>query len=226
MMFLFDIDGTLVLTGGAGARALDRAFHELLGIERAMDGIAPDGKTDPLIVLEVFAARLGRAPSSEESDRVLGAYLRHLETEVLRADRYRIMPGALTALNLLEGQNLPVGLATGNLEQGARIKLERGGLWHRFPFGGFASDSTDRRELVARAIARGEAYAGRRVSPRDVFVVGDTPRDVDAAHGCGATAIAVATGSHSLSTLRTCGADVVMETLEEFPGWLAKISPP
>src|SRR5262249_60876881 len=116
---------------------------------------------------------------------------------------------------------LPVGLAAGTVERGAAIKLARGDLWRRFPFGGYGSDAADRAALVARAIARGEAHARRAFARKDVVIIGDTPRDVAAAHANGAVAWAVATGPHRSDALRAAGADVVMETLGEMPARLA-----
>ncbi len=220
MLFLFDIDGTLVGTAGAGLRALDRAFGELHGVAGGMRGIAADGKTDPLIVEEMFHAHLGRAPTDGEVDALIGRYLEHLAGEVARTERYTIYPGVVAALDLLSRRELTLGLATGNVERGAAIKLTRGDLWRRFPFGGYGSDAVDRAELVARAIARGEAHAGRTFARPEVIVIGDTPRDVAAAHANGAVAWAVATGPHRPDALRAAGAEVVMETLEELPGYL------
>jgi phosphoglycolate phosphatase-like HAD superfamily hydrolase len=218
-LFLFDIDGTLVLTGGAGLRSLDRAVHELCGVPGACAGIRADGKTDPGIIVEIFAA-LGRAGREGEAEAILERYLEHLAAEVAQSDRYQIMPGVHAAIDLLEARGAVVGLATGNVERGAAIKLSRGDLWRRFPFGGFGSDSHHRGELVARAITRAEAHAARRFDRRDIWVIGDTPRDVAAAHACGAMAIGVATGSHRAHALAASGAEVVWETLEELPGWL------
>lgn len=220
VLFLFDIDGTLVLTGGAGLRALERACRELHGVTGMTEGMKADGKTDPLIVEEIFHERFGRLPRAEELTALLDKYLEFLEDEVARTDRYRIMPGVERALQVLESRGEPIGLATGNVEPGARIKLVRGDLWRRFAFGGYGSDSGDRAALVARAIERGETHAGRTFARREVVVIGDTPRDVAAARACGAVAVAVATGPHRVDALRGTGADVVMETLEELPGWL------
>jgi phosphoglycolate phosphatase-like HAD superfamily hydrolase len=217
-LFLFDIDGTLVLTHGAGLRALDRAVLELCGVSGACAGIRADGKTDPAIVLEIFAT-LGRQGRAGEAEEILERYLEHLAEEVARS-RYQVMPAVYETLDLLEARGAVLGLATGNIERGAEIKLRRGDLWRRFPFGGYGSDSHDRAALVARAIGRAEERTGRRFERRDVWVIGDTPRDVAAAHACGVMAIGVATGSHRPDALARSGADVVWETLESLPGWL------
>src|SRR5262245_370001 len=176
MLVLFDIDGTLILTAGAGVRALDRACFELLGVEKGMSGVKADGKTDPIIIGEIFQSRVGRSATPQEIDAVLDRYIPYLAEEVA-ATRYTVMPGVEQALALLEGAGATVGLATGNIRRGAQIKLERGDLWRRFPFGGYACDSADRTELVAHGIARGHAHAGRPFARAETWVIGDTPRD-------------------------------------------------
>ena len=223
VLFLFDIDGTLVLTGGAGIKALDRAFAQVFALKGACTHYKPGGMTDPIIIEEITTTHLGRGPTPAETVAVLEAYVGFLAEEVARSARYQIMPGVMGALDLLAGRGATVGLATGNVEAGARIKLERGDLWRRFPFGGYGSDAADRGLLVRRAIERGEAHAGRPFAGHEVVVIGDTPRDVAAAHACGALAIGVATGPDSSEVLRAAGAEVTFETLEELPAWLAAL---
>jgi phosphoglycolate phosphatase-like HAD superfamily hydrolase len=225
VLFLFDIDGTILLSGGAGLRALELAFQDLHGMPGAMDGIPPDGKTDPFIVQEIFQHRLGRAPSRQETETLLRTYTGHLQREVGDSRQFRVMPGVAPALDLLEDRGATIGLATGNIEDGARIKLEHCRLWERFAFGGYASDAAERSEVVACAIRRGERHAGRTFAQKEIFVIGDTPRDVAAAHACGAVALGVATGPHPIANLVAAGADAVFATLEEFPAWLAGLIP-
>jgi phosphoglycolate phosphatase-like HAD superfamily hydrolase len=218
-VYLFDIDGTLVLSGGAGKRALERVFAARYGLGEAMAGIAPNGRTDPWIVTEMFR-RLGRVPEVQEIALVLADYELALAEEVARSEGYRLMPSARELLDRLRGR-ATLGLATGNTAQGARIKLARGGLWDYFtgkdgaPIGGFGSDSADRTDLVRRGIARASAHLGRALAPEEVLVVGDTPHDVVAAHAAGVRAAAVTTGGHSVAELAACGADQVFETLAE-----------
>jgi HAD superfamily hydrolase (TIGR01549 family) len=213
MLVLFDIDGTLIRTGGAGLRALERAAAEL-GMERACAGIRLAGATDPIIVEEMFTRRQGRTPRAEETAALLARYLVFLEEEIAATTEYRVLRGVETSLDLLETRGAAVGLATGNVERGAEIKLRRGSLWHRFAFGGYGSDAAERARLVAAAIAK----AGRKHD--EVVVIGDTERDVAAAHACGARAIGVATGPCTTDDLAAAGADWVMATLDELPGWL------
>jgi phosphoglycolate phosphatase-like HAD superfamily hydrolase len=221
MLFLFDIDGTLIKTGGAGLAALDRAAAELLGVERAMAGLSAAGKTDPLLVDEIFARHVGRAPTEAETVALLERYLVFLAEEVARTAGYQVLPGVAAALDLLEALAATVGLATGNVERGAEIKLVRGDLWRRFPFGGYGSDAADRARLVAHAIRRAERHAGRAFER--IYVIGDTERDVAAAHACGAAAIGVATGPRSSAQLRAAGSDFTLETLDELPALLASM---
>ena len=218
MLFFFDIDGTLIGGDGPGRRSFDRACLEVLGVKGALDGLKLDGMTDPLILEHVYATHLERGPEPGEVGRVLTAYVRLLEDE-MRSCRYHVKPAVEETLAALEARGATLGLATGNLAESARIKLERGRLWHRFPFGGFGSDARDRAELVRVAIARGKARAGRDFARDEIFVVGDTPKDVAAAHAAGARAIAVATGGHAIEELRACGADEVYATLGDKSDW-------
>jgi phosphoglycolate phosphatase len=219
MLYLFDIDGTLIGGDGSGRRAFDRACLDCLGIAGALDHVLLDGMTDPLILDSVFAHHHGRAPTPDEARSILDAYVRYLETEVA-AGLYHVKPAVHETLDHLERGGAVVGLATGNLEAGARIKLRRGDLWRRFAFGGFGSDSADRSELVRVAITRGCERAGRRFVRDEIFVVGDTPRDVAAAHAAGARAVAIATGRFTVDELAAAGADAAHPTMAE---WLATI---
>ena len=173
--------------------------------------------TDPLILHSAFHQHAGRQPTAAESDQIFASYIQYLQDEVA-VGLYHVKPAVPETLEFLEARGECIGLATGNLEAGARIKLQRGDLWRRFPFGGFGSDAADRAELVRVAIRRGEARLGRSLGREEVVVIGDTPRDVAAAHAAGAQAVAVATGGHSLDELRACGAEKVYPTLAE---WLA-----
>jgi phosphoglycolate phosphatase-like HAD superfamily hydrolase len=226
MLFLFDIDGTLIKTGGAGLLAFERATQEILGVDGGLTGMSAAGQTDPYLVEQVFQRKAGRGATAAEIERFLERYLAHLPT-FLVAQTYQVLPGVHAALDDLETRPVHIGLATGNIERGAEIKLSHGDLWRRFRFGGYGSDSLHRAELVARAIERGERHAGRTFDRRrEVVVIGDTPKDVAAAHACGVPAIGVATGppAYTTAALRAAGADWVMETLEELPAWTARFS--
>jgi phosphoglycolate phosphatase-like HAD superfamily hydrolase len=211
-LYLFDIDGTLLLSGGAGKRALERVFQDRYGVADAMDGISPNGLTDPIIVERMFE-KLGRAAEAAEIASLIAAYEAILEAEVATSTRFRLMPAARETVEALASRGAALGLATGNTEAGARIKMQRAGLWKHFRCGGYGSDSRERSRLVAVAIERANECFGRRFE--DVLVIGDTPFDVHAARACGARCVAVATGGHSEESLRAAGADEVYPSLAE-----------
>jgi phosphoglycolate phosphatase-like HAD superfamily hydrolase len=214
-LFLFDIDGTLLLSGGAGARALDRAFLDELGIADAMAGIHPGGKTDPALLDEVCLRFRGRPAAPDEAQRVLARYVGYLEDEVARSPSYRLMPWVIETLDRLSACGDVLGLATGNIEAGARIKLRRAGLSERFGFGGFGCDSPLRAELVACAYERGQRQAGRRFGTDETYVVGDTPLDIAAARAVGVRAVAVATGAVARDALAAHTPDLLLDDLSE-----------
>jgi phosphoglycolate phosphatase-like HAD superfamily hydrolase len=220
-LLLFDIDGTLISTGGAGIRALNRAFLKILAVDGAMEGILPHGKTDPAIIREIFAARQ-LAPdrssngSADTTSLLLDTYLTFLRDEVLQSTSYKVLPGISRFLTEFHGRSdLGMGLATGNVEKGARIKLDRGGLNHYFNFGGFGSDSESRTELVRHAAEEGMRRCGCRVEPHDVFVIGDTPRDIEAGREAGFRSVGVATSRYSVSALNDAGADLAVADFEQ-----------
>jgi len=216
-LLLFDIDQTLVNTGGAGIHALDRACKKLLAIDNAMDGIRPHGKTDPAIAREILRVRLGATSDVEaQIQSILEAYLSFLEDEVQTSAKYRVLPGIVSLLDEIAARpDMILGLATGNIELGARIKLERGKLNRYFALGGFGSDSEDRTELVRKAAAKAAYNNGSSFPASDVFVIGDTPLDVDAGKRAGFKTVGVATGSYSVDQLLAAGADIAVADLEQ-----------
>jgi|HubBroStandDraft_1064217.scaffolds.fasta_scaffold359641_2 phosphoglycolate phosphatase len=221
MLYLFDIDGTLIHCGGAGRRALEQACAPFLG-EAALTNIRLDGMTDPLILAEAFTARLGRGPSPQESAEVAARYRLLLEAETRPEGTVAKLPHVDQTLAALKQRGALLGLATGNWSAGARIKLERVGLWSQFLLGGYGSDSAERAELVRVARCRGEQHLGRALHRDEVFVIGDTPRDIAAAHAAGTRSVGVATGAYSVAELQEHGADVACADLSE---WLACWSP-
>ena len=214
-LLLFDIDGTLILSGGAGIRALNRAFCQVVDIVNALDGIRLHGKTDPAIVREVFTA-LGRSEQTHAHlEEILEIYLSLLPEEVGRSNDYTVLPGILRFLDDFRSHaNLAFGLATGNLERGARIKLDRGNLNSYFSFGGFGSDSENRTDLVVHAAEDGMRFIGERIDPSDIFVIGDTPRDVEAGREAGFRTIAVATGLYTGDELESADPDLIVADLD------------
>jgi phosphoglycolate phosphatase len=220
-LLLFDVDGTLILSGGAGARSVNRAFQLLFGVPDAMAECKPDGKTDPAIFREVARTHLGRDLSAAESESVARVYVAALEEEVPRSAGYRVMPGVPPLLEALQRDPCCfLGLATGNLEAGARIKLRRPGLDRFFAFGGYGSDDEDRPRMLQVAIRRGSHAARRDFPPEDIVVIGDTPHDIAAARAVGVRSVAVATGSSAPAALARHGPDHVLEDLSSIEAFL------
>ena len=211
ILYLFDIDGTLLHAHGSGRGAFDQVMAEHHGVADASIGIRYGGKTDPAIVDEIFAARLGRAPTSGERAAFLDAYVPRLRVR-LEAQGVVVLDGVVEALAYLAPRG-PLGLATGNIRAGAEAKLAAAGLSAWFAFGGYGCDSAVRAELVARAIERGREMA----AADEVVVVGDTIHDIAAARACGALVCAVATGTDPSEALRH--ADGVLATMRELPAW-------
>jgi phosphoglycolate phosphatase len=217
---LFDIDGTLISTGGAGARSWRHAFDVLYGIPADIGEFTDAGMTDPTVAKLTFTAAVGHEPSARELATVMAAYLDRLPYEVEHSERYRVLTGAEELLPRLgQREGVLLGITSGAVEAAAHIKLARAGFNRYFPFGGYGSDSPDRVELTQRAIERGGLLLGEEIDPAAVFVVGDTPKDVSAAHGAGCVAVATATGHYSREELEATGAEYVLDSLlQPFPG--------
>lgn len=214
---LFDIDGTLVLTGRAGLRGMNAAFSRLYGSIEALEGIPVAGRTDRAIVSDALRAA-GLAVTSDEILRLRDAYIADLQVEIGKPvpDFSGVLPGVGALLDELDADpEVSVGLLTGNFEAGARIKLGHFDLWSRFPFGAFGDDHDDRNALVPIALSRARAAGIAEPPPDRVVVIGDTPLDIACARAHGARAVAVATGSYTRDQLREAGADVVVETLSD-----------
>jgi phosphoglycolate phosphatase len=221
---VFDIDGTLITTGGAGARAWGLAFKELHDVAASIEDHTEAGMPDHEVVRVTFLQVIGREPAERELTAITERYLHHLPATVAESRRYRVLPGVPTTLERLCSTGYLVGLTTGNIKTAAHLKLKRGGLNRYFSFGGYGSDSPDRGELTRTAIERAGRLLGRRLDPQTVLVVGDTPRDVEAAHVAGAVAVAVASGHFSEDELRATGAEFVLPSLEaSFPVPEAKV---
>jgi phosphoglycolate phosphatase len=210
---LFDIDGTLITTGGAGAVAWRRAFEDLYGLPADIGAFTDNGMTDPEVGWRTFAAVFGREPAPLELTRVLAKRLEHLPAAVAESPGYRVLPGVEELLPRLAAEGHLLGLTTGGTDSAAHIKLARANLARWFTFGGYGSDSTDRTVLTAKAIERAAALIGGPLAR--VLVVGDTPLDVSAARGAGATSVAVASGHYGVDELRSAGADHVLTSLDE-----------
>lgn len=222
-LVLFDIDGTLIDSGGAGTRSLDLAFKELFSIDNAFEGISMAGKTDIQIMKEGIVRH--NLPSGNGIlPEIINAYIKNLFIEI-NNDKKHVKPGIKEALKMLISENgdYQLGLLTGNIEQGARIKLDPFDLNRYFPSGAFGNDDEDRNKLLPIAAERFRKISDREIHFKDCIIVGDTPRDVYCAKPYGASCIAVATGPYSVSSLVEAGADVVFENLSDTDAFLKAI---
>ncbi len=227
-LILWDIDGTLIRSGGAGARALNRAFRDLYGIDNACDSVDWGGMTDPLIVDVLIDFHFRRPATLEDREKTLAGYLAYLPEEIESASEYRVMPGVEEAVRQMHSSaEFHQGLGTGNLETGGRIKLARADLGKYFEWGGFASDSDHRADLIRVGIERGRQAAGEDVPLERTVIIGDTLRDIDAARACGAKVVAVATGAKALHELEAGRPDLLLEDLamhsRDFWNWLDRL---
>ncbi|MCC7343794.1 MAG: HAD family hydrolase [Deltaproteobacteria bacterium] len=211
-LIVFDIDGTLLMTGGAGKEAFDRVFQEHYGVEGAWRDIHPDGRTDPSLIVELFEKNLGRRPSPEEMERIAASYARAMEECLPRSRRFRLLPGVVELLDFLSERRIGLlGLATGNFESTAHQKLRHGGLHRYFQFGGYGSDHGRRLELTRTAIERGRTLLGGYLPNDEIILVGDTLHDIDCGRRLGLTTVAVATGSTPRATLEAARPDFVLD---------------
>jgi len=223
---LFDIDGTLVLTGGAGARAMTRAFADVFGVRDGLSGVSLAGRTDTWILNEM-ARQYGLAYDEATFQRFHQTYLDYLTFEVQQrgTGRKEILPGVREVLDILTARDdVYLALLTGNFLGGARLKLEHFDLWRYFPCGAFAEDAPDRNALLVKALNRIATNGGPTIAPIDTVVVGDTPHDVNVALAGGAKSLAVATGSFDVQALRETGADVVLEDLSDVRSVLSALN--
>jgi phosphoglycolate phosphatase len=215
---LFDVDETLIHTGGAGARSWRAAFEKIYGVPADIGEHTSAGETDPEVARETFVGVLGRQPTDDELDVLYGQYLLHLADDIGTAEQYRVLPGAEQTLIALGRAGVMLGLVSGAMEGAARTKLMPANLNRYFIFGAYGSDSPDRPELTRLAIEKATRLH-RQLTPSQVFVVGDTPRDLDAARAAGAVSVGVASGHYSVDQLTAAGGDHVLASLEDtFPG--------
>ena len=212
---LFDIDGTLIITGGARAASWRLAFDELYGIPADIGKFTDTGMTDPDVGRKTFEAVLDRPPERKEFTRLLERRLFYLHQTVAESEGYRVLAGVEELLPKLVQDGYLLGLVTGNLEAAAHIKLHRAQLNRFFSFGGYGSDSTDRGELTKIALKRGSLVYGEPVTPEQAIVVGDTPHDVEGAHATGMKCVGVGSHHFNVDQLRDSGADNTLASLEE-----------
>ena len=216
---LFDVDGLLITTGGAGARSWRWAFDELYGIPADIGKFTEAGMTDPVVGRLTFTSVIGHEPSPEELANVISHYLLRLPEEVASSPGYKVLAGVEELLPRLAKAGFLLGITTGAVEAAAHIKLARADLNRFFSFGGYGSDSADRGELTGKAIERAGEILGKALDPQSVLVLGDTPNDISAAHAAGAIGVGVASGHFTEDELRAVDADYVLGSLaEELPG--------
>lgn len=218
IVVLFDIDETLVHTGGSGARSWKAAFDAMYGVPADIGQHSSAGETDPQVSRETFRGVLDRDPDPDELGRLYALYLMHLADDIWTSDQYRVLPGAEALLKRLGSAGVTLGLVSGAMEGAARTKLMPANLNRFFIFGAYGSDSPDRAQITTLAIAKA-ARLHDQLEPVQVHVVGDTPRDIDAARAAGAVSVGVATGRYSKEELTASGADYVLGSLEDsYPG--------
>jgi phosphoglycolate phosphatase len=198
-LFLFDIDGTLLTTDGAGRAALKSAGADLFAIEEDLRTINVSGSTDTAIVQDILRHH-SLDVSTANVNRYLGGYLVWLKQH-LASQSGAILPGVIFLLDILAKDGQATGLLTGNVRRGAQIKLTAHGIWDRFSFGAFGDDNSDRNQLGPIAKQRAEAALNTEFAAHDIVIIGDTPKDIACARAFGAVAIAVATGRYSLADL-------------------------
>jgi phosphoglycolate phosphatase-like HAD superfamily hydrolase len=212
---LFDIDGTLIDTGGAGAASWRLAFDELYGIPADIGQFTDAGMTDPDVGRKTFVAVLGREPERKEFTRLLERRLHYLHQTVAESRHYRVLPGVLELLPKLIEDGYLTGLITGNVEAAAHIKLHRANLNRFFSFGGYGSDANDRGEVARIALRRATFVYGEALTPEQAIAVGDTPLDAVAAHAADMKCVGVASHNFDEQQLRDGGADYVIGSLQE-----------
>ena len=225
-LFLFDIDGTLLIARGAGRAAFRQALERTYGTAGALDVYDLRGKTDPRIVWDVLTAA---GIPDEAIEARLGdcfeAYVRELETILGDGRAVELMPGIRELVGALSARpDAVVGLLTGNIEAGARLKLRSTGLLPHFRVGAYGSDHVDRRRLPPIARERAARLVGRDIDGARVTIIGDTPHDVDCARACGAVAVAVATGQYPPDELAACAPDLLFRDFSDVAYALAALT--
>ena len=210
---LFDIDGTLLASGGAGKAALEAALTEEFGIS-LRDAVPYAGRTDRAIIRDLF--RLHEIPDTQANlDKILSGYLGRLPESLRRHDG-KVLPGIEGLLRFLKWEgSITLGLLTGNVRSGAQTKLGHFGLFDYFAFGGFGDRHFERDDVAREALGRVHHHVGTHVTPDRIWVIGDTPLDVQCARAIGAKVAAVATGLHTVAELQAHAPDVVLADLAD-----------
>lgn len=211
---LFDIDGTLISSGGAGKAALEAGLREEFGIPAFGDEVKLSGRTDRAICRDLCRHH-GIDDTADNWARLIAAYLRYLPAS-LEKKGGRVLPGvALLLERLRERGDVLIGLLTGNIRAGAKVKLGYFGLNEHFAFGGYGDDHFDRDDVAREALAAMHEHCNGSTELDQLWVIGDTPLDIQCARAIGARAVAVATGWHPLAELATCQPDVLLADLSD-----------
>ena len=224
-LLLFDIDGTLILTGGAGQRAMTRAFAQTHGLEDALKKVDLAGRTDRIIMRDALT-NAGQPHEDVDVDAFRTAYCAALREEITKVGNGRrgLLPGVKPLLDRLAGRDdVRLALLTGNFRASAEIKLAAFDVWRYFTWGAFADDAIERDDLIAVAHARHETEHGHVMEPESVVVIGDTPHDIRCARAGGAKAIAVATGNYDLASLERHKPDALFADLTDTDAVLAAL---
>ena len=218
-LLLWDIDGTLIASGGAGMRALTVGLRNVFGVDGSLEDIDFAGRTDRWIMREVFR-KFSLAVTEENFSRFFDGYVAALPAELANPNA-RVLPGVREILRALAGRrDVAQGLLTGNMRRGAQAKLAHHGLWEHFPFGAFADDSEHRNELGPHAVRRALEHHGVRFDGKNVWVIGDTPHDIACGNAIGASTLAVATGGSSVEQLQSYAPTAVLPDLSDTAGVL------
>jgi len=211
-LLLFDIDGTLIVSGGAGEGALKDAMSERFGVDEDLGGIVLAGATDALIARQLLEKNALQS-TPDNISALLDSYLQYLPGR-MPLHSGRLLPGIRDLLERLKAiEEVSLALLTGNLRRGAQIKLTHYGVWDYFEFGAFADDHHDRNELGRFARSRAFDQHGIEFLPEDIFVIGDTPRDIECGRAIGAKTVAIATGNYTASTLSEHNPDFLFQDL-------------
>jgi phosphoglycolate phosphatase-like HAD superfamily hydrolase len=220
-VFLFDIDGTLIASGGAGKAALEAALASEFGITRLIDKLQLSGRTDRAITRDLFRMHaLEETPANRQ--RLIAAYLDHLPA-CLATSKGRVLPGIAALLQELSRRNnVRLGLLTGNIRAGAKVKLGHFGLYDYFVFGGYGDEHFDRDDVAREALAEVRRYLNGSAAPERIWVIGDTPLDIACARAVGARAVAVATGWHTTAELASHQPDLLLTDLCDPTALLAR----
>ena len=219
-LLLWDIDGTLIASGGAGMRALQRALRDVFGIDGLLADIDFAGRTDMWIMREVFR-KFALSATRENFERYFEGYVAALPAE-MNNPQARVLPGVREILRAAtEHGGFAQGLLTGNMRRGAQLKLAHHGLWDHFAFGAFADDSEHRNELGPHAVRRALERHGVNFAADDVWIIGDTPHDIACGKIIGARTLAVATGGATLEQLREHSPTAAVQNLADTAAVLA-----